>query len=196
MRHMTDVTRSEHDSGCERAFETFFQEHHRAVYSYVIRRASATLAHDVTAETFAIAWRRWLELPHDSPRPWLYGVARRALANARRSERRQSDLRQALVPHIRDRAAERDSSVAEALAALSEDDREALLLVAWEGLSEREAAAALGVLYATFRVRFHRARRRFRSALQTARDRSDQTIEPSASTTSTSADTQRSATHA
>ena len=48
-----------------------------------------------------------------------------------------------------------------ALAALGERDREALLLVAWDGLEPAAAAEALGVRSGTFAVRLHRARRRF-----------------------------------
>jgi DNA-directed RNA polymerase specialized sigma24 family protein len=53
-----------------------------------------------------------------------------------------------------------------ALLGLSEKDREALLLVAWEDLTSSLAAASLGISAAAFRVRLHRARRRLISALQ------------------------------
>jgi RNA polymerase sigma-70 factor (ECF subfamily) len=53
----------------------------------------------------------------------------------------------------------------EALAQLSESDRELLLLIAWEGLSPAQAAAAMDVSPATVRVRLHRARRRLARAL-------------------------------
>ena len=46
------------------------------------------------------------------------------------------------------------------LAALSPVDREALLLVTWDGLTPAQAAAVHGVTVATFQVRLHRARRR------------------------------------
>lgn len=46
----------------------------------------------------------------------------------------------------------------EALAALPEQQREVLLLVAWDGLTPDEAASALGIRPGTFRVRAHRAR--------------------------------------
>ena len=47
-----------------------------------------------------------------------------------------------------------------ALAGLSESDRELLLVVAWEGLTHAEAAAALGISPGAARTRLHRARRR------------------------------------
>jgi RNA polymerase sigma-70 factor (ECF subfamily) len=43
---------------------------------------------------------------------------------------------------------------------LSDDDRELLLLVSWEGLSPSEAAKVLGISALATRSRLHRARRR------------------------------------
>jgi len=54
-----------------------------------------------------------------------------------------------------------DSVCTEALASLSGEERELLLLTAWEGLSAAELALALGCRPSTARVRLHRARRRF-----------------------------------
>lgn len=51
--------------------------------------------------------------------------------------------------------------VDEALKSLSREDREALLLVAWEELTPSQAAGSLGISATAFRVRLHRARRRF-----------------------------------
>ena len=59
-----------------------------------------------------------------------------------------------------------DAELGRALAALSERDREVLLLVAWEDLSPALAARALGVTQAAFRVRLHRSRRRLRRLLE------------------------------
>ena len=54
----------------------------------------------------------------------------------------------------------------EALAALPERDREAILLHAWEGLSAPEAAEVLGCSATAYRLRLHRARRRLAAQLQ------------------------------
>jgi RNA polymerase sigma-70 factor (ECF subfamily) len=51
------------------------------------------------------------------------------------------------------------------LVALSDRDREALLLTAWEGLDHSDAARAAGCSPATFSVRLHRARRRLERSL-------------------------------
>src|SRR6185437_5496684 len=98
-------------------------------------------------------------------------VARRALANRRRTTARQVTLHwrlgaertgPALGPAER---SEIDGAVLGALGQLNERDREALLLVAWEGLTPAQAAVVLGVRPNTFSTRLSRARRRFRRAL-------------------------------
>jgi DNA-directed RNA polymerase specialized sigma24 family protein len=55
--------------------------------------------------------------------------------------------------------------VIEALSCLSELDQEALLLSAWDGLNSKEAAQVLGCTPVAFRLRLHRARRRFERVL-------------------------------
>ena len=49
---------------------------------------------------------------------------------------------------------------------LSDDDRETLALIAWDGLQPREAALVTGCSAATFAVRAHRARRRLAALLE------------------------------
>jgi RNA polymerase sigma-70 factor (ECF subfamily) len=65
-------------------FEGLFRDNYAAVRGYALRRAPRDMAQDVVAETFLVAWRRLDDVPADAL-PWLYGVARRVLANQRRS---------------------------------------------------------------------------------------------------------------
>jgi RNA polymerase sigma-70 factor (ECF subfamily) len=58
-----------------------------------------------------------------------------------------------------------EEKVEEALCALSDRDREILLLVAWDGLEPARVARALGVRPGAFAVRLHRARRRLAKLL-------------------------------
>jgi RNA polymerase sigma factor (sigma-70 family) len=152
-------------SETEARFRTVFV-HLGSVAAYARRRGS----HDpdgVAAETMTIAWRRLADVPRDDPRPWLYATARN-LVHAewrRRSRLAGADAAEAAVAaELPAEADGLDARVAAALAALSPADREALLLVAWEDLTPSLAAASLGISAVTFRVRFHRARRRFRQA--------------------------------
>jgi RNA polymerase sigma factor (sigma-70 family) len=147
------------------AFERLFAAHYRAVRAYVLRRSGPDPVDDVVAETFLIAWRRLDSLGED-PLPWLFGVARRVLANHLRADRRRG----ALTTRLRALGGEPDPGweppalmspdLAAAIASLSPGEREALLLVAWEGLASDRAAHAAGCSPAAFRVRLHRARRR------------------------------------
>jgi RNA polymerase sigma-70 factor, ECF subfamily len=144
-------------------FEQVFDEHFRAVSAYAHRRAAKAEAEDAVAETFLVAWRRLDEVPSDA-KPWLLGVARRVLANQRRAAGRRLALAQRVA---QERAAEPERGpILEALERLSESDRELLLLMAWDGLSTGEAAAALGCSRAAVKVRLHRARHRLRVELE------------------------------
>ncbi len=144
-----------------------FAVHHDAVRRYIIRRQSGALVDDALAETFLVAWRRLDEIP-DRTLPWLLGVARRVLADQRRGVRRRRSLSERLhVNALADGAtgdweapAGLTPELAAALAALTEPEREALLLVAWDELSAGDAARVAGCSAAAFRVRLHRARRR------------------------------------
>ena len=55
--------------------------------------------------------------------------------------------------------------LADALSGLTEHEREALLLIAWDGLTPGEAAVVADCTPAAFRVRLHRARRRVAARL-------------------------------
>ena len=155
----------------ERRFEALFRAHHRAVLGYALRRTTQPVADEVVAETFLVLWRRLDDVPDDA-RPWLFGVARRCLANAHRGAARRGALAGRVVETTPNDAGrdpgeligERDL-IRTAFAELSEIDREALRLVAWEGLDTHEAARAAGCTRAAFMVRLHRARRRLGARL-------------------------------
>lgn len=131
------------------------------------RRHLGDDAQDVVAETFLHAWRRWDEVP-DPPIGWLLGTARKVIANRVRGVVRHRalvdrvGLLDAVAADLSDHHPSSDAltrrEALERLAALPADQREALLLVAWDGLSHDEAAQALGVRPATFRKRVSRAR--------------------------------------
>ena len=106
--------------------------------------------------------------------PWLLGVARGVAANHVRSLNRQTALAVRLasqpVSATSATSSDRTDMVATALDLLSDDDRELLTLIAWDGLEPWEAAQVLGCASATVRVRLHRARARLREALVISED--------------------------
>jgi RNA polymerase sigma factor (sigma-70 family) len=150
-------------------FERVFAAHSRSVFAYAARRAPER-ADDVVAETFAVAWRRFDDLPEDVE-PWLYGVARRVLAGQWRSQSRQSALVSRLVDLTPDPGDEETdhAELYEALGRLGESDREALLLTYWEGLEPERAAAVLEISRDALNQRVHRARQRLRALCQEAK---------------------------
>jgi RNA polymerase sigma-70 factor (ECF subfamily) len=188
MSHVGDRQGAAADLERER-FERCFREHYADVLAFAIRRlGDRAAAEDATSEAFAVAWRRRERVP-DPALPWLYAVALRVIANQYRSagRRRQLDLRvmhQAGAGAGEDDPAaslDRRDAFATAFAKLSEPEREVLRLVAWEGLSTRDAARAFGCSDGAFRVRLHRARRKLAKHLAAAGHLAD---EPSnASTT-------------
>src|SRR6185312_15105507 len=96
----------------------------------------------IAAEAMAIAWRRLADVPRDDPRPWLIATARNlVLADRRRYAAVLQDLK-GVEPAAPPQTAilELDHELEVALATLSDTDREALLLVAWEDLTPSAAS--------------------------------------------------------
>ncbi|NUW37410.1 sigma-70 family RNA polymerase sigma factor [Nonomuraea sp. SMC257] len=156
-------------------FEAVYRRTYEQILGYVMRRCSSPEdAADIVAETYVIAWRRVSELPQgDTAKLWLYGVARRVLANHRRGERRRETGHAELTAETRRRyamaAPSRYDHVDQAMNAISDDDRELLALSVWEELDPGQIAAVLGCSRNAVRIRLHRARKRFARALKDAR---------------------------
>lgn len=154
--------------------DELFEDYKRDIASYCRwRTGSQADAEDAVAEVFLVAWRKIELIPEgDGARAWLYAAARRVTANNRRSRRR----RNALVERVTNERsfelshgmATEETVVHEALAMLSEQDREMLLLVEWEGIRPAELGEVLGCQEVTARGRLHRARARFRDAYESA----------------------------
>jgi RNA polymerase sigma-70 factor (ECF subfamily) len=155
-------------------FEGLFRDHHVAVVAYVRRRAPQDAVDDIVGETFLVAWRRLDHVPAEQL-PWLLAVARNVLATHHRGvvRRRALTLRlgragsgQAEPPPADRLETGDDARLTAALARLAPKDREALTLIAWDGLQPHEAALVLCESAGAFRVRLHRARRRLRGLLE------------------------------
>ncbi|GAA2441330.1 sigma-70 family RNA polymerase sigma factor [Streptomyces macrosporus] len=150
-------------------FTAMYDACRQRVWAYVVSRAGRQVAEEVVSETFAVAWRRFGDVPCP-PLPWLLTVARNVLRDTVRAEVRRASL----AAELREWAEPAEDDIAEevadrmalrrALASLSEEDREVLVLAAWQGLSPREAARVVGCSAAAMRVRLHRARKRLARA--------------------------------
>jgi RNA polymerase sigma-70 factor (ECF subfamily) len=172
---MTETTIGTEELGrvvAQGRFSVLYREHGRAILAYALRRTgSPEDAADAVAETFLVAWRRLNEVPIGEARLWLYGVARRVIANQDRAERRRTALGQRLSQTLSTDLATHAPAGAEAaavlraMAGLRPEDRELLLLVSWEDLTPAQAAKVLGISALAARSRLHRARRRLRTLL-------------------------------
>lgn len=164
-------------------FAVLFQRHADSISRYAARRVGQQAAEDVVAETFLTAFRRRdsYDLARSDARPWLDGMAANMVRRHHRAEARRLRALErtgfdvdtesaAELAEVR-LAADEDSRVAGALASMKPQQREAMLLVAWAGLTYDQAAEALGVPTGTIRSRMNRARSHVRAALASTRSR-------------------------
>lgn len=167
------------DTEEERRFTALFGQCYRPVLAYALRRTQGkTQAEDVVAETFLVAWRRLGDVPAGADTlPWLLGVARRVLANARRGDSRRCSLvarlkQYRLVADIDGHAEDEVTSeyarsyVTRALGRLRPADAEILQLVNWEQLSHAQIAVALDCSANAVAIRLYRARKALAEELQ------------------------------
>ena len=132
---------------------------------YLRRRTAPADVDDVFVDVLTVIWRRLDDVPAGRELPWSYGVARRCLANHRRSSDRRRRLHGRLGGTARLRPVAEWTSPADvalhrALDRLPELDREVVRLWAWEGLEPREIAEVLGSTANAVSVRLHRVHRR------------------------------------
>lgn len=158
----------------DREFRLLVEREAPALLGYFTRRVEPIQdAADLLNETFLVVWRRADAAPAgEALRPWVYGVARKVLANHRRSAVRRS----ALAARLRDEliaarssestpASDIEESVRAAIRMLPDRQREVVMLVYWEGFSLDEIAAILGMPASTVRSHHARARKRLQAAL-------------------------------
>lgn len=158
-------------------FERIYEDNSHLILAYALRRTGTTEdASDVVSDTFLVAWRRLDDVPEgERARLWLYGTARRVLANHYRGKRRARQLSERVRGEVRRTAAQLVAAndtgpdadvIAAAFSRLKEDDREVLTLVGVEGLAGNQVAEVLECSRDNVRVRLHRARRRFAKELK------------------------------
>lgn len=145
-------------------FEALAAEVWEPLQRYLRRRCAPDDVDDVLAEVLLVLWRRLDDVPADAL-PWAYGVARRVLANTRRSNERRLSLVSRLKRERPAEPAVPDDLVGAALRRLREGDREVLRLWAWEGLEPRDLAVVLECSAGAAATRLSRARAALRSEL-------------------------------
>lgn len=150
-----------------------FERHAVAVHRFLAWRVGREAADDLLGDVFVAAVEARLRVqPHESGSalPWLFGIARNAVrAHVRRRAPvpgwPANDVCDWAAVDARVDAAARRDELRTAMTSLTEDEREVLLLVAWDGLSPAEAARVLGITPEASRTRLRRARVRAQRAL-------------------------------
>jgi RNA polymerase sigma-70 factor (ECF subfamily) len=148
----------------EERFNRLYEAHLPDLRAFVYRRTAPTQVDDIVAETFLVAWRRIDDTPAE-PRPWLFGIARNVILTTTRTHGRWNALQVRLATQPPAAVDELAGDVASridltrAWGKLTAGEREVLALVAWDGLTVRDAAVVLDCQPATFRMRLMRARR-------------------------------------
>jgi RNA polymerase sigma-70 factor (ECF subfamily) len=159
-----------------RQFGGIFDRHATTLYRYLVRRVAVDDAEGLLSEIFRVAFekRGTYDCSRPNARPWLYGIATNLVAHHRRSEARRIHATARLLAHHTDDADPTEQlvsdvdavqfwpHVASAVANLPREERDALVLYVWEGLSYDEIAVALNIPVGTVRSRLNRAREALR----------------------------------
>jgi RNA polymerase sigma factor (sigma-70 family) len=156
------------------AFVEVVRRHAAAVSAYLVRRVGRGAAEDLLADVWvaALVSRASYDRSFEEARPWLFGIARNTLRAYWRSTPREELMSEmAEIPFVLSPWSELDEridadaivaarreSLRRALVDLATNERDVLLLVAWEQLSVADAARALDIPAGTARYRLHRAR--------------------------------------
>ena len=160
-----------------RAFGVIFERHFGVVHGYLRRRLDRTLADELAAQTFLVAFdgRARFDRRRSDSRPWLFGIATNLARNHRRREIRELRAMAALgadpaagIDGVEARVdAERlREELAQALAALPSEEADVLLLLVWAELDQAEIAEALAIPLGTVKSRLSRARGRLQASLE------------------------------
>jgi len=155
-------------------FDSLFEQHHRALFCFLFGRCGdREMAADLLQEAFVRVWRNIDEarrIPVERRRFWMVAIAGSVLVDfARRRAVRAhvtcavpaaEPIDSAPSPHAVVQGRDELARLDDAIRALPEDLRTALVLSVMEGLSSAEIAATLGVPPGTVRSRISEARSR------------------------------------
>jgi RNA polymerase sigma factor (sigma-70 family) len=168
------------------AFGLIYDRHAATLLRFLGRRAGAKVAEGLVGELFRVAFerRKTFDTSRATALPWLYGIGSNLLLKHRRGEARRlrANARLAASHEAGDRRASAALDarvlfrrVADAIETLPDDEREALLLFAWEELPYQSVAEALELPIGTVRSRLNRARAHLRELLEPKGKRRERT---------------------
>jgi RNA polymerase sigma-70 factor (ECF subfamily) len=153
----------------ETDFRQAFEQHKDAVYDFALRMtASPAAAEDVAQDCFLELLRnpRGFDPSRGSLRMFLFGVARHLVYRYWRKQNRSVPMNEDMLAYSPDlTAASLSEMIREAVQALPEFQREAVVLFEYEGFTLEEIAGLTGVEIGTVKSRLHRARENLRTVL-------------------------------
>lgn len=164
----------------EAAFETIYKAFSRRVFAYALNMLKEPhRAEEVLVDTMHEVWRNAARFRGDSLfSTWLIGIARnKALLvhRGRRADEVHDDLDDVAQSEVDELAPEgfavlaakqRRAGVLTCMQKLSQEHRECLYLVIYEGCSLSDVANVQGVPENTVKTRLHHARQRIRNCLR------------------------------
>lgn len=150
----------------------WFDQHARPLATYAARRVGPGVARDIVAHTFRVARESFdqYDAIRGGERAWLYGIATNLIRRHWRTEERRLRIQAHAVRvsspapdplvQIDERldARARYQRVVDAVATLDPEERDLLVLIAWEQMTSRDAADVLGIPAGTVRSRLSRIR--------------------------------------
>ena len=150
-------------SGIEAEFTTFYRaEHEPQVRRAALMLGDADAAHDVVHEALASMYRRWTTI--DDPGPYL----NRAVLNQCRDEARRQTKQHRLVRRLPPGEATTTSEhvIFDVLARLPFNQRAAVVMRFYAGMTEHDIAAALGARPGSVGPWIHHALAKLRKELE------------------------------
>jgi RNA polymerase sigma factor (sigma-70 family) len=157
-----------------------FERHSRALYGFCLHRlGSREEAEDAVQTTFLNAFRGLQRgVVPEAEAAWLFKIAENVCLTRRRSAWRRGRVEspndmQVLQEVTPARQADRGDELiplGDALAAMPENQRRAILLREWQGLSYKEISAEMDVSQSAVETLIFRARRSLANALETPTD--------------------------
>lgn len=146
------------------SIEDFYREHAGAVYAFCVSQCRDPIwAEDLMQDTFTRATRYLGGYRGGNPRSWLFAIAKSVfIDDLRKRHPTPTDL--VVETGVEDPDIAEADLIGQALSALSERQRTALILADQAGLPYEEVARAVDATPAAVKVLIHRARINFRSA--------------------------------
>ena len=165
--------------GDRRAFEQLVERHAAAVLRLATAASDPSTAEDVMQQTFLSVYQQAASFRAEaSVRTWLLTIARNTAFRLHGKTQREDLVEEPLTqlgvqagwgsddPEAIAIASERKGALRTAMASLSAEDQEVLILRDLEGLRGSEAAEVLGISLRALKSRLHRARLRLAASLR------------------------------